>query len=203
MTIIRYLVVPFKPHAGPATGRSDFRVAGCTLNQSLLLCLAGALLCGACIKPFTGPWDMRELGQAPAFEWADKTGPVKSLYYANEPYQGRTTRVFAYYAAPSEAEGKVPGMVLVHGGGGKAFAEWAELWAKRGYAAIAMDLAGCGPDDQRLPNGGPNQGHEQKFADFAKGVKEAWSYHAVAAVARAHSLLRSMPEVDPDRTGIT
>jgi dienelactone hydrolase len=37
-----------------------------------------------------------------------------------------------------------PGIVLVHGGGGAAFAKWAELWAKRGYAGIAMDLAGCG-----------------------------------------------------------
>ena len=36
--------------------------------------------------------------------------------------------------------------LLVHGGEGTAFREWAELWAKRGYAAIAMDLAGCGRD---------------------------------------------------------
>jgi len=94
-------------------------------------------------------------------------------------------------------------MVLVHGGGGKAFAEWVELWANRGYAAIAMDLAGCGPDGKRLPDGGPDQGHDQKFNDLANGITEAWSYHAVAAVVRAHSLLRAMPEVDPHRTGIT
>ena len=156
-----------------------------------------------CAKPYTGPWDMRELCNAPAFEWADKSSPIKSLYYAGEPYQGHSTRVFAYYAAPAEVKGKVPGMVLVHGGGGKAFPEWVKLWADRGYAAIAMDLAGCGPDQNHLPDGGPDQGHTQKFDDISKGVKQAWTYHAVAAVIRAHSLLRSMPEVDADLTGIT
>ncbi len=165
--------------------------------------VTASFCCLGCAKPYTGPWDMRELSKAPSFEWADKVGPVKSLYYAGEPYQGRATRVFAYYAAPEGTKGRVPGMVLVHGGGGKAFAEWTELWAKRGYAAIAMDLAGCGPDGKRLPDGGPDQSHECKFADFAKGVKEAWSYHAVAAVIRAHSLLLAMPQVDPQRTGLT
>ncbi len=160
------------------------------------------IMAGGCASPYTGPWNMRELSKAPKFEWADTTGPVKSLYYENEPYQGHATRVFAYYAAPAGRR-NVPGMVLVHGGGGKAFAEWVELWANRGYAAIAMDLAGCGPDGQRLPDGGPDQGHDQKFDDLAKGIRESWPYHAVAAVVRAHSLLRAMPEVDSHRTGIT
>jgi hypothetical protein len=30
-----------------------------------------------------------------------------------------------------------------------------------------------------------------------------WSYHAIAAVIRAHSLLRSLPHVDADRVGVT
>src|SRR5207245_682974 len=33
--------------------------------------------------------------------------------------------------------------------------------------------------------------------------KEMWTYHAVAAVIRGHSLLGSLPEVDPHRIGIT
>ena len=31
---------------------------------------------------------------------------------------------------------KVPGMVLVHGGGGTAFASWVKRWNDRGYAAM-------------------------------------------------------------------
>ena len=32
---------------------------------------------------------------------------------------------------------------------------------------------------------------------------DQWTYHAVADVILAHSLLRSLPEVDADRTGVT
>ena len=52
--------------------------------------------------------------------------------------------------AARDGRGPLPAMVLVHGGGGKAFREWAELWAERGYVALAMDLAGHGPDGKRL-----------------------------------------------------
>lgn len=57
---------------------------------------------------------------------------------------------------------KVPGMVLVHGGGGTAFEDWVQLWVQRGYAAIAMDTCGQVPvgsnahwvhDDQGGPPG--------------------------------------------------
>jgi len=95
-------------------------------------------------------------------------------------------------------------MVLVHGGGGTAFREWATLWAQRGYVALAMDLAGCGPNRQRLPDGGPPQDDGAKFGNFTDAeVGRMWSYHAVAAVVRGHSLLASLPEVDPQRIGIT
>jgi dienelactone hydrolase len=146
---------------------------------------------------------MTELARPPRIEWTDESGPVRGLYYEGLEYQGRPTRVFAWYARPEKFEGKLPAMVLVHGGGGKAFREWAELWAARGYAAIAMDLAGVGPDGKRLPDGGPAQGDQQKFFDIAEGVKNAWTYHAIANVVRAASLLASFEEVDAQRIGVT
>ena len=33
--------------------------------------------------------------------------------------------------------------------------------------------------------------------------KDQWTYHAVAAVIRGHSLLRSFPEVDAEQIGVT
>jgi dienelactone hydrolase len=92
-------------------------------------------------------------------------------------------------------------MVLVHGGGGTAFREWAELWARRGYVALAMDLAGHGPGRKRLPDGGPGQDDRSRFD--AGAVQDHWSYHAVANVIRGVSLLARLPEVDAGRIGAT
>ena len=159
--------------------------------------------------PATTPWDLAALSAAPPFNWADKTSEVRSLYYKSVPFHGKPTRVFAYYATPGTLAGdtskdkELPGIVLVHGGGGQAFKEWAELWAKRGYAAIAMDLAGCGPDKNRLEDGGPDQSDKTKFGAIDLPVTEQWTYHAVANVILAHSLIRSFEEVDADRTALT
>lgn len=152
---------------------------------------------------FTGPWDVAELEKVPAAEWGEPVEGIREVRYAGEEFEGKPTRVFAYYGKP-EGAGPFPGVVLVHGGGGKAFKDWVAHWVKRGYAAIAMDLAGHGPDGMRMPDGGPDQGHEAKFRAFTEDqVKTVWTYYAVAAVMRAHSLLLSQPEVEKTKTGIT
>jgi len=113
-------------------------VVSCTQQESNIIYPAKSL-------PTTSPWDLVTLSDAPTYEWADQDSMVRSLYYEGERYQGKPTRVFAYYASPTAIKAKnihdiYPAVVLVHGGGGKAFKEWAELWAERGYAAIALDL---------------------------------------------------------------
>lgn len=155
-------------------------------------------------KPASGPWNLSALAKAPAATWGPTNGLVQELYYEGEPLNGKPTRVFAYLGRPANsAAAKSPAMVLVHGGGGKAFKDWAEDWAKRGYVALAMDLAGHGPSG-RLPDGGPDQADTIKFRHFTGAeASQMWTYHAVAAVVRGHSLLRSLPEVDANRTGIT
>jgi dienelactone hydrolase len=159
--------------------------------------------------PATTPWDLVALSKSPKYVWFDRESPVWSLYYEGEAYKDKPTRVFAYYASPatldtkSAGENAFPGVVLVHGGGGTAFKEWAELWAKRGYVAIAMDLAGCGPDRKQLPDGGPSQSDEEKFGVIDQSSQDQWTYHAVANVILAHSLIRSLEEVDASRTAIT
>ena len=166
------------------------------------------------------PWDLAKLSESPEFEWLDGESPVRSLLFEGERYGGQPTRVFAYYATPASLLGdarsdssKWPAVVLVHGGGGTAFREWVELWARRRYAAIAMDLAGCRPIEaqssqhdthrERLPDGGPDQGGEEKFGRIDEPVDRQWPYHAVANVLRTHSLVRSFPEIDATRTAVT
>jgi dienelactone hydrolase len=168
--------------------------------RQLLVFSATFLLLGP-VRAQSSPWNVFELRKAPRVEWLDKDGKLRRLLYESEPYQKKPTRVFAYYAEPEKVEGKLPAMVLVHGGGGTAFPEWAQLWAKRGYIAIAMDLAGHGEGRKRLSDGGPEQDDPARFNQHE--LKDMWSYHAVAAVIRGHSLLRSLPHVDPDRIGVT
>ena len=178
--------------------------------QLLLFCALGQAL-GQAAEPLplpdSTPWDIAALKKAPKFEWIRQEGDVQALLYAGEKYRGKPTRVFAYYASPrtlgQAVKGKVPGIVLVHGGGGTAFANWAQLWAKRGYAAIAMDLAGCGEGRKRLPDGGPGQSHADKFSTIDQPLENQWSYHAVANVMRGHSLLRSFAGVDANRIALT
>jgi len=152
----------------------------------------------------TGPWDVKVLQAVEVKpEWGESIGKAREVYYSGEAFKGKPTRVFAYYAKPATGDGPFPAVLLVHGGGGKAFREWAEHWAARGYCALAMDLAGKGPKG-RLPDGGPDQSDEAKFQEFTeKTANEMWSYHAVAAVLRGHNLLRALPEVDKDSIAVT
>ncbi len=151
----------------------------------------------------TGPWDLDALKLTPTYTTGEKKGVVEEIYYEGEPYRGKPTRIFAYLARPAEGKGPYPAMLLVHGGGGKAFQDWAVHWAKRGYIALAMDTAGAGPKGPQ-PDGGPDQTDETKFRNFSDDeVRDMWTYHAIAAVLRGHSLLASLPEVDAKRIGIT
>jgi dienelactone hydrolase len=153
----------------------------------------------------TGPWDVPAIKAAKVNpEWGADKGPGKAreVYYAGEPFKGKPTRVFAYYAKP-EGDGPFPAVVCVHGGGGKAFDKWAEHWAARGYCALAMDLAGNGPAG-KLPDGGPGQDDGTKFRDFTDAdEKDMWTYHAVAATLRGHTLLAGLKEVDKDKIAVT
>jgi dienelactone hydrolase len=186
-------------------------------------------LCSSVFAEQVGPWNLTALkDNVPAMKWLRRDQPVHSLTYAGEKYQGHDTEVFAFYASPitlgkAKAGAQFPGVVLIHGGGGTAFAEWVHLWAKRGYAAIAMDLSGSRPPDPvfdpksgavaghqsdaklrtRLPNGGPNHGHPEKFDSIGGDTSDDWPFHAAASVIRAHTLLRSFPEVDAEHTAVT
>jgi dienelactone hydrolase len=154
-------------------------------------------------------WDLARLAQVPAVYPADgfTAEGVQALFYEALPFEGRPTRVFAWMGMPDRPEGeRVPGMVLVHGGGGTAFDEWVRLWNARGYAAIAMDMDGTVPrgDHGSRPTheyGGPTA--FGSVTPMTGAIEDYWVYHAIADIALAHSLLASQPGVDPARIGVT
>ena len=182
-------------------------------------------VCSAYALPTTAKWNTEELYRTPQ-SWpceafaaksnqlsvVTESGPVTARYVWLEglAYKGKPTKFLACYAIPKATDGKsVPAMVCVHGGNGTAYREWVELWAKRGYAAIAMDT--CGSIPVRVPGtkfdwissgiGGPRGWGG--FANVNDDIKDQWPYHAVSTVVRSHSFLRAQSEVDSERIGIT
>lgn len=162
-------------------------------------------------------WNLEALSQPPAVVAAaeGKVEGVQSLYVAALPYKGRPTKFYAYLGFPKDVTGKVPAVVLVHGGGGSAFVDWVKYWNAKGYAALAMDTEGQVPvkttdanprwqtiDGLNLPWAGGPQRTAMPFGDYDQALEEQWMYHAVADALLSVSLLAAHPDVDPNRIGI-
>jgi len=195
---------------------------------TMLLCSIGLTLSQGLAADGTkrGPWDIDRLFAAPTYRESDKAKRegLKALLYAGLTYRGEPTEVFAYYGTPKgeQPEDRWPAVVCIHGGGGTAFDAWVTKWNEHGYAAISMDLEGHYPIAREGVTARQKAGRTRKrrrrprmsverpgpsragvFHDFAKPIEEQWYYHAVAQVILAHSLIRSFPEVDASRTGVT
>jgi len=149
-------------------------------------------------------WDPDLPGKQVLYTLDKTAGTVRQLLLANEPYQGRMTSVFAWLGIPSTASParQVPGIVLLHGGGGRAFRSWVEQWVARGYAAIAIDHAGGDVQGQPLADGRPPMSHEELFNPDVLWT-DTWVYHAICACVRAHSILALQPQMDAARIGLT
>ena len=168
----------------------------------------------------------------PAYDFTGELSGVRAITYDGLPItvDGQTmkTKVFAYIGFPEHftptPSGKMPGVILVHGGGGHAFGCWVKMWNDRGYAAIAMDTTGDFPEK---PGCGTTEGTvggtyihgpqgvfaEEGYAtaptntdmkDCTKPlIDNHWMYHAVADCLLAHRLLASDERVDESCIGIT
>ena len=169
--------------------------------------------CGG-VAEVNSPWDLDMLFEAPEWESsevAEKPG-LKGILYDSLSYEGKRVQVFAYYGVPEGTAPIVgwPAVVCVHGGGGTAFDSWVKLWNEHGYAAISMDLEGHYPVKKASDGSGPRMSTENPgpsrvgvFGDFAKRLDEQWYYHAVSQVILAHSLIRTFPDVNENKIGIT
>lgn len=137
---------------------------------------------------------------------------LRAIFFDGLPYQGKPTRVFAWIGMPSaesakQGDGKFPGIVLVHGGGGSAFKEWVQKWNEHGFAAISIAVEG--QTDQRAEGtrswtshawAGPRR--NGIYGDSEQPLVDQWMYHAVADTVLANSLLRSLPNVAAEKVGV-
>lgn len=170
------------------------------MKENMLDLVPSSLFKNAFDTPKTYPTESLSFG----FEVADG---IRPLLYEGEKYKGRQTKVFAWYCIPKHVKKPCPAVVLVHGGGGTAFSEWVRRWNERGFAAISMDLNGALP---LFP-----WEHVNAYTPFADGANvdryrfnpqapldEQWAFHSIAAIIRANSFLRSLPDIDQERIGI-
>ena len=157
-----------------------------------------------------------ELTEPPAMrdaEGFEAEGGLKAIYFDAVDYKGKATKVFAWLGFPEDLSAPVPGIVLVHGGGGTAFKEWVSKWNAQGFAAISIAVEGqtdrsdLESKDQHNPRGwerhewlGPRR--DGIYGDFAEPLEDQWMYHAVADTILANSLLRSFAEVDSEKVGV-
>ncbi|MFC7337751.1 acetylxylan esterase [Haloferula chungangensis] len=135
----------------------------------------------------------------------EATGTVKPIYFEALDWKGSPTKVFAWLGLPKNTADPVPGIVLVHGGGGTAFKNWVELWNQQGFAAISIAVEGqtdvkTGKSWNRHSWAGPSR--NGIYGDSDEALKDQWMYHAVADTVLANSLLRSLPEVDAEKVGV-
>ena len=150
------------------------------------------------------------LQMAEGFESSEN---LKAVYFDALDWKGMPTKVFAWLGLPEKRGGKVPGVVLVHGGGGTAFKQWVQKWNDHGFAAISIAVEGQTDQQSELDRGRDNpNGWAQHawpgpcrtgiYGDSDEPLKDQWMYHAVADTVLANSLLRSLPEVDADKVGM-
>lgn len=152
---------------------------------------------------------------------------IKAITYEGASIDDQKTKVFAYIGFPENASetNQVPAVVLVHGGGGHAYAEWVQKWVDRGYAAIAMDNTGYFPSDTGKGIAGRESDDSEYWTygltgDFAEDdyinapnndamqsangpIQKQWMYHAVVQTILANNILRNDSRIDSTKIGIT
>ena len=141
-------------------------------------------------------------------------GRIRAIWFEGEECGGAPARVFAYIGFPenASAESPVPGMVLVHGGGCHAWAEWVQYWVDHGYAAISMDgfaQVWSGPDhayDHLAEHWTADPASHlpmDNFATAGKPFREQWFYYFIADILLSNNILRADSRVKADSIGIT
>ena len=103
---------------------------------------------------------------------------------------------FAYMGFPSTPapKGGYPAVVLIHGGGGTAYPQYTKHWIDQGYAVIALDWYNQRPLKTQKPT---ERSVKRSPLD---GGKRQDHVATIANIILAHSVLRSQPNVNPNKT---
>lgn len=160
------------------------------------------------------------LDRLPQFDPTNENSHIRAGFIDGAEFDGKPTRFFAYVGVPSHAPGeRLPGVVLLHGGGGHAYCKWVRLWNERGFAAIAPDLGGyipkavnAGSEEDGTANwvrvqhdndGYADFPHPSEMRDYKLPAGQQWMYHQLAAAILSANYLRTLGDVDCEKIGVT
>ena len=87
-------------------------------------------------------------------EWQRGDATVRMIVYTIGTFKGQKSRMGAYYAFPNKRQGKVPGLLQMHGGGQRAMIEVLEAAAANGYACISINWGGKTMSEQKEGDAG-------------------------------------------------
>lgn len=148
---------------------------------------------------------------------------TRMISYSVGIFKGEQVRMGGYLSYPTETEGKLPGIVQIHGGGQRAMHEFSSAIAQNGYVVLATNWGGRLMHHQEP--GQPAEGtvatkwapldatqkHNAWFAnttpdeltydDFDSPRNNNW-FLINLANKRAITLLQQMPIVDADKIGV-
>ncbi|MBI5399150.1 acetylxylan esterase [Candidatus Saganbacteria bacterium] len=125
---------------------------------------------------------------------------VEEVYYSSREYRGQPTKIFGYFCYP-KSRWKLPGLIISHGGGGTANLAGAIIWAKHGYAVLAIDLPGKGEKRWSSRSTGPNMDVPLLLRTEPNPI-DNYLVHAVAAVRNGITFLAEREEVNPEKLGM-
>ncbi|MBI1373797.1 MAG: prolyl oligopeptidase family serine peptidase [Phycisphaera sp.] len=152
--------------------------------------------------------------------WEEQGVEMNYVVFTVGTFKGKVSRVAGYYGYPrgASANGRVPGLVHMHGGGQRAFRDEVLYYANRGYACLSVNWGGREMEDQKEgePNTDwgavdPTQTNVPGYINFDQGERYVdrgvsarnnnW-YLLTLAGRRGLTFLEQRPEVDPDRLGV-
>jgi len=160
-------------------------------------------------------------------EWRENGGVYRHVRFLVGHFKGKPARMAAIYGFPEAAEGTLPGVMHIHGGGQRASLAEVAFLVERGYAALSVNWGGRGRGDgpfnavEGAQPGEPNtdwgdvdpsqcnvQGYStllpgplQFYEDREHPKNNNWYLLAVGC-RRGLTFLERQPEVDPDRLGV-
>lgn len=165
-------------------------------------------------------------------EWREDGGVFRHVRYLIGTFKGKPARMAAIYGFPEKAEGTVPGVMHIHGGGQRGSLSEVKFLVGRGYAALSVNWGGRGgsdgpfnsvegaePGDPNTDWGAvdPSQCNVQGYSTLLSGPLQFFEdreqppkshpknnnwYLLTLGCRRGLTFLEQQPEIDPTRLGV-